>query len=311
MKTTLNSRIVRSAAGLLAAFAVSACSSPNPFIAHREQLADSFGKVSASQYGTAARELETVLAETNDDAKKFAVQRFYAMYLLTQAHMRASVKDSFLKEPAPTLARSGIGAASEGDSKQPSTVGHLVAAMMYASFAKDTYPAARGGQLVEKGEEVLPHELSGFDVETAQINLELCMLVVQAELGFESNVERTLDNSNEMWTDAGAIRLLDRTHFDTSLRPWVFYTLFDYLKTRNEPAAYRFGVLAMEHAGDANGTLGTKRTAGIIHWIKEGSHFVFKCPQCNSAAVPEMHACPTDQTPLIDFFAAERAPKPQ
>ena len=310
MKNSLRSRVSRTVASLLAALAVAACSSPNPFIAYREQLADSFGKVDAAQYGAASRQLETVLAETNDEAKKFAVQRYYALYLLTQAHMRASIKDAFLKEPAPSGARSGIGAASDGDSKQPSTTGHLVAAMMYASLAKDIFPAAHGGSLVEDGEEVLPHELSGFDVETASINLDLCMLVVQAQLGFGANVERTLDNSNELHTDAGAKRLLDRTHFDTSLRPWIYFTLFDYLKTRNEPSAYRFGVLAMESAGDANGTLGPKRNAAIIRWIKEGSNYVFKCPQCNSAAVPEMHACPTDQTPLIDFFAAERAAKP-
>jgi hypothetical protein len=299
------------AAAIVFALASSACSSTNPFVAHRAQLADASQKIGASQHGAAARELETLLAETGPDAKKFAAQRYYAYYLLTQAHMRASVSDAFLKEAAPSVARSGIGSATGGDGKQPSTVGHLVAGELYASLAKDAFPSARGAALVEQGEEVLPKELANTDFDTAQTNLALCELVVQAELGFQSNVERTLDNSNEMWTDAGAIRLLDRTQFDKSLRPWIYFTLFDYLKTRNEPAAYRFGVLAMEHAKDAQGALGSKRLAGIVTWIKSGSRYVFKCPQCNSDAVPEMHACPTDQTPLIDFFASEKPAKGQ
>jgi hypothetical protein len=126
-------------------------------------------------------------------------------------------------------------------------------------------------------------------------------------LGFGTTVERTLDASPPLLEPESCESLLESARLAPALRPWVYLAVFEYLRGRDQPAAFPFAVRTLETASAAGGSPGAARTDPIAVWLSSGSDYVFKCPQCNQPIVPALTACQNDHTPHLQFYAERRS----
>lgn len=296
--------IARLATALALLGTLAACKGPNPFAENEKRLRADLEKLDSGQLASASGDLESLLASTAGDADELKVQRYYAAYLLTQAHVRASLGAAFIKDAARSSS-TGIGGSTSASGAE---IAHIVATMMWANEGKELAAKAKGGALREDGVELLPPGLRELSPQLAESGLDVAMLVVYARLGFEDRVSKTLDASTALYKLENCEKLLDEARVEAGLRPWVYRTLFEYLRTRDEPGAYKFGVRLLETADASGGTLDKHATDAVIEWIRNGSHFVFRCGSCKQPVVPELRACQNDQTPHLSFYAE---PKPE
>lgn len=294
----------RFAIGLVLAW--SACAGQDPFVVNRERLEWNLGRVDRGDLSGACADLERFLAETSPEAWRFRMQRCYAAYLLAQAHIAASAGGAFLGSPSGVSA----GGLGSGASDPPFATAHVVAAMMWAHLCKDLLPAAESASAREGDVELLPTSLRARTFAQVSAALDVIVLVVHARLGFEDRVAKTLESSSALCEIVRCEQLLEESGVALALRPWVYRTVFHYLRDRDEPAAYLFGVRMLETASDARGTLGKADSDAVIDWIRHGSRYDFKCPSCNRSVIPEMRACEEDQIPHRLYYA-ERKPQQQ
>ncbi len=296
--------LARSLAASVVVVACAACSGPNKYLEYQKRLSADVEKVQAGQLATAGRDLEALIASTAADADTLKVQRYYAAYLLTEAHVRASLGSPFIKD-AQRVASGGIGGMSDDDGSE---ISHVVATMLWANYAKELAAKAKNGALRQDGVELLPESLRDLSPQAAESALDVAMLVVYARLGFEDRVAKTLDASAALYKLEACEKLLDDARVQRGLRPWVYQTLFAYLRTRDEPAAYKFGVRLLETVEASGGTLSKQASDDVVKWIRSDAKFAFRCPGCNQPIVPELRACQNDQTPHLSFYAELKQP---
>jgi hypothetical protein len=148
--------------------------------------------------------------------------------------------------------------------------------------------------------------LAQLDVERALQYLDLAEIAAHARLGFESSVARVLDREAEPPTLERMQQRIERAGLEAGLVPSLHLASFRYLRTRDEPEAYRFGALALDLAAGRDDVLGERERREIERWIEGGSAFEFRCPKCSLAVLPRLRACPNDQTPNVEFAARRR-----
>jgi hypothetical protein len=303
---------LRALAAALALGATFACASPRNFFAEYEKSLDTTYKtLEAGDPEGAARQAQDLLAATGGDAETFRVQRFYAVWLLTQAHVRASLGKPFIPEPPPPPSALSLGSSNARTERAETS--HVVATMLYAFYGAEAHPKVRGASMKEGDTELLPPALRALSPDVLSDNLDLCRLVVYARLGFTEDIHGVLSRSPEMQTLEKANARMDYAHLDPGMRPWVHYTLFDFLKSRDEAEAFRFGVSAWNHAANTQGTLSEHELDTVARWLPKTSTYVFKCKQCKLQADPQMLRighCRNDQTPLLDFFPDRKSSTP-
>lgn len=290
------------AAAATLAVSLAACSSSNPYVAHRESLARAEASLGEGRLQGATSELEGLIGATSGDHRKFAVQRFYAAYLLSRAHLAGSMGRPWYRDPQASRS-AGIGLGS-GTSGEASETAHLVASMLYSSYGVDWAGGAASGNRVVDGEPLLPDSLAALEVERAKAGLELGQLAVYSRLGFDDRVSGILDSSPMLHALDGCEAVLDRAEAQAELRPWVYLTLHRYLATRDELAAFPFAMRAID-AGE--GSLPGGVVPALSTWITRDAGYVWKCPECNAPLVPELGSCQIDQTSAYEFYAERRA----
>lgn len=272
------------------------CSSVNPYVEHRLVLEQAVEGLEQGDHARAVRSLERMLAKTDEQSRTFALQRFFATYLLTQAHQAANGASPFLEEPADDGA--GFRAA---DGTRPSRIGHLMAITYHSSFGRSWFDLARGAAPEVDGERLLPTGLEAYGPEKALAYMNLCYLAIHAELHFQDRVEEILFGMDELLDLDHCEDLMDSVALDPAVRPWVYLAVFEHQRTRDEPNAYRFGLRARA-AGRGHEAFGDELDAGIVRWILEESAYEFVSP-ANLPFDPALEGCTVTGTPNLMYEA--------
>jgi len=268
-----------------------ACTSVNPYLENRLVLEECVLDIDTSRFQESAHRLEVLLAETNGEARDFALQRFFAAYLLTTIHARASA-NPFLQEPVTKANSFG---SSQG--LQPSRLGHLMALIHDSGCARSLFEFASEAPLEQKGGKQLPAELE---------YLNLCFLAVHAELNFQDRIDEVLSNSREWLILDSCERALDQVALPAEVRPWVYLAVFEHEKHRDERNAFRFAIRARE-TGIHVPAFGRERCDRLAHWITEESSFRFISP-ANQPFDPALEGCTVTGTPNLNYEAIAKEP---
>ncbi len=280
-----------------------ACSSPNPFVENRIVLENAITHIESGETSTAARDLELMLATA--EGEEFYLQRFFASYLLTQAHGTASVQEPFLSEPVGTGDRFDVRSQSLNGGR-PSRIGHLVAMIYHSSHGRAWYGRTGESPLEWEGERVLPAQLESYGTENAAIYMNLCFLAVYSELNFQDGIAELLAGMGELTDLERCEALMDQVELEAELRPWVYRGVFEHQKKRDEPNAYRFAIRARE-TGSAVEAFGAELSAQIARWITHDSSYRFVSP-ANQAFDPALEGCTVTGTPNLMYEAVLERP---
>ena len=290
---------------LLVASTLVGCSSPNAFQANKAVLAAAETDISEGRIEQASGRLETLLTETSAEANTYAVQRFYAAYLLTRAHGEASFRNAFLTEARAGGSFNLSGGGSSG-SQAASPVGHLVAVTWWASFGRKWFAAASRASLDQGGESLLPANLADLSPENAHAHLLLSFLAVYSRLNFQDRTVAMLNDLRELSDLDRCNALLAEARVPQQMHPWIYRAIYRYLKKSDEPAAYRFGVMARRTAKFTTDTLGyfdKPMQAEIADWIAGQSRFTYRCPRGDTDFEPDLERCDEHGIDQIDYEA--------
>jgi hypothetical protein len=177
-------------------------------------------------------------------------------------------------------------------------MGHTQAALFYARSARATqYFAA------DDPPEGL--EFAGSH-DDAALALDLLEIVLLARLGFAESAARLLETRPGLMEAESAQELTERARLGGNLAVHLTLALFEIESLRAGPRAFELAVGVLEAADRHPGVLDREAVARVEDWIRTGSEWTFRCPECRQAAVPELRACPNDQTPLAGFFPERR-----
>jgi hypothetical protein len=299
-------------AGLLVALAAWSCASDDLPDQNRRRLELVAERLPDGDPRELARHMEELLAETEEASQDYALQRFYAAWLLTQIHAVSSLSQPFLTEVATSGHRvGGIGRRDDNPSgERPSPNAHLAASVHHARAARAAFDrAARSGPKLD-GVTLLPDSLWMIDLNDADANLQVILTTAYARLGFSQEVARILAESEGLVRLETCLGELERWRVPVELRPWVLAMIHDYLKSRDELEAYRFGVVAVEGAERFGHALPEERIAAIDRWIVAEAGVVFVCPQSHTAYIPGMRQSPISGVGHLDYVAVPRPAAP-
>lgn len=278
-----------------------ACTSRNLYVENRLVLERAMTDLKAGESERAAYTLESMLGET--DAAEFALQRFFAAYLLTLAHEEASAEGPFLEEPLEPSGRFDAGASG---SRRPSRIGHLMAVTYHASRGRSWYPLAGLSPLAVEGERLLPIQLEALGAQNALVYMNLCYLAVHSELNFQDRIEEILAGMSELTDLARCEAVMDRVDLPADLRPWIYRAVFEHQKRRDEPNAYRFAIRARETGKDVP-AFGQDLCDRIAYWITDESSYRFVSP-ANQPFDPALEGCTVTGTPNLMYEALLEQP---
>ncbi len=304
IQAMLDSKLTLAVACLSAALA--ACSSTNPYTDKYERLNAAYEQKSAGELEAAAGGFERLVDEVRSDGA-FDLQRFFAQYCLAQTHVDASLGSAFLTETS--TGPSGIGSTQAGG-RRPSEVAHMVASVYHGNRALGWAQPANGEPTEVDGQRLLPPALEDLGLEKAQTNLQINNMIALGRLGFFGKVAEALRLSPQLTRLDECRKLLADVNVPEDRRPWVYLLVHEFLRSVNEPEAYKFGILAIQRRDDARGTVTTPYVANVAAWIDSGSTLEFVCPRCQQLAIPDLEACIQDGHPTIDFTSRARAPRP-
>lgn len=285
----------RGAASLVLVFAA-ACASVNPYDINREELAAADKSLLNGEAKVAAKRAENLYAARAAEADEYALQRFFALYVTAQAHVRAAQTQSFLGNDA--------GASTLG-SARGTDIPHLAAALYYSSLARELAPKAAKAKPVVDGVRLLPPGLEEIGVDVASQRLGLARLVVHARLGFLASIGSELDAWPELRAPEGADSVLAIAKPDRELVPWIYYALFTQARLSSEKSAYMFGARARLLAEATKNSIPPERLAEIVAWVqqkRDNDRVVFACPKCRKPYLADKLRCVDDGTAITEFF---------
>ena len=267
---TSTARISTAALRLALAVAVTllaACSSTKTLYGqNRGQLASASESMEAGEYQAARTKLEWLLISTREEAGTYAAQRYWAAFLLARLNLEAGLRAPFLTEPRLT------GRATR---QEPSWVAHFVLASYAAAYAADWGAAAERAPQALDGQELLPPELADYGYDTTLEYLDLGSLLVLGRLLFDADVTSLLRSRPELLDLERCEALFEETRMTPAARPWILWVVHQYLRTRDEPLAYKFGIRARELGRDVAGAFPQSAGDEIAGWILNDSKYVF------------------------------------
>lgn len=235
------------------------------------QAAAGFGELAQAE-----RELATLFSDEVPRARRGEV--FWAGWFLAHAHARLAF------EPAREVGLGG-GAARAA---------HAQAAFYYARSGRlelDVAPDRPPAGLEYAGDR--------FD---AALGLDLLELALEGLLGFQERVARRVGAQGDLALPGGAVRLGEAAHLDGFTRVRLDLALHGHFGRNDPERAFEFAARALEAGDRSTGILGEREEAALEAWIRTGAGRPFRCPECRQPAVPELRACPNDQTPLARFL---------
>jgi len=304
---------IASRVALIALMAVAAaCQSVEPSVV-RGELERAHGLYAEGDYEGAADKIDEILAATSGEPDQFAVQRFYAAFLATQAHLAAACLDEpFLTERS-----------YQGGSPKPSRIAHAMAELLHASNGLAWWESDPAAMSMEDLGGLVPPGLAAEGFEAARTNLHLAMLAAYAALRFddqartvleapelaaiEERVEQQLSSGTraeaaDVWAEE-----MKRVSLPESVHPWVYLALF---RADDDPRlAFVYGMSALVE-GRGPGGLDELTQAEIVDWIDHGTEYEFQCRECGQVIRPRNgETCLTDNEPYLTADYEKRRPK--
>jgi len=293
---------------LLASVSFVSCSSPKLYASYNDKLVTASRNFEERRYAEVARQTQDMLIDSAPQSSTYRLQRFFAAYLLTRAHMQASFDAPFLKEP-----RTGenlFALASSGDGNQvASPLAHLVSTIYHASLAREWANRVTSSPFEVDGQKLVPDDLALLGIENAFNHLLLCQLTVYSRLQFDEKVSQMVESPQlrSLQEFAACERMVDTARVSPEMEPWIYYALFEFIKRSDETAAYKYGIQALAKArqldSDAADFVGE-----VELWITDGSKYRFYCPQCKEAVVPRTDSCLECRVSNLEF-EFERKPR--
>lgn len=293
---------------LLGSLALGGCSSINKFKQPYDTLAAALQTYERGAYGETVDSCEGLLAATANEAKEFAVQRFYAQYLLVKAHAAASAGNAFLREPRQQVLLIG----GQGASDQPSETGHMVATVSLAGTAIAWAPGVSNGPWESAGQAFVPAELRAISPARAADSLRLACLTQYSRLGFFGRVNESFGASREIAKLAGCQQLLAGLDLPRDLEAWTYLAVHRYLRSlpnrEVQGDAYQFAMQFLH--GNARATsIDPEILREIDTWVTHNQYCTFRCPACQKEYVGGSPACRWDPTPVIAFVPVWKSPQ--
>ncbi len=264
---------------------LASCGGANPYVQNRETLDAGFAQIKSGKLDAANTTLEGLIMATNEDPRMFALQRYYAAYLLSRSKLEASVK-------------------AKGDD----WLGPTVAANYYRSYARDWESDARASKPKdETGEALLSETLAAISLDDVDAYLDLMWLITSGRAKFLTEVGTLVNEDSRFATVTSAeMRAIELGLTDAGM-PWLMLALHKHFHDKNgqEETAYRFGIRARE--------LGKKQPTGfpasysreIVDWITNHPTHAFKSSS-NIAFDPNEDFCVESGEPNIQFKAIRK-----
>ncbi len=278
----MNTSITKLALFVPAAFVLAVgCSTQKIYGENRNLLAASLASLESNDLQRAEAQATELLVNTGSVADDYTLQRFFANYVATRAHMQAFFGSPYLTEPV-SGAWAGLGGQ---ESRRSSRVAHLVATNYHGTYGLDSFPAARHADLVDDGEKLLPPELEELGAEGANLHIKLCLLTVYSRLQYQDQVNqvlRAIDGSTDL---ARLDEMLDRAEIGEAMRPWIYSAVFENLRRIDEKAAYKLAIRTLDAAVSSEAAFGERERRAIERWVTEDSSYTFRCPECPDAPV--------------------------
>lgn len=273
----------RLVAGALGALVLAGCSAPAPRAERAAQLETQLAALrdanAAGEFVRAADEAERLLAQIDRSDALGARAALDVALEAGEAHARLAVSAPFLREPDAD----GVW--------QVSPIAHRMAMARYYALARSLSRRAE----VRDDQESLAEALRGADLKE---------FAFHAQLGLEPSCRAFIQRASELHDPRRASELFQRMPL-AGLRPWLYAELFEHQRSRDERAAFRFAVMAIDEAPSASG-FGAARVAQLERWIASESSLEFHCPKCDLAVNPGLRACPNDRTPNVEFVGRKR-----
>lgn len=263
---------MRRAAVLLVA-GLAACGSAPERRPPSGEVARAVAASSSGDLAQAERELAPLFVDDVPEARRGEV--FWAGFVLARAHARAA------------LGAGGDAGPGGGGAR----ASHAQAALYYADRAR---------RALESSGERPPAELDDAGTrDEAALALDLLELSLQGLLGFDERVARMVQANAELLRPGGAERLAREARLDAPLEARLDLTLWEHWAPRDERRAFDLAVRTLTASDAAAAPLAPRDVARVEAWLRRDGRF--RCPECRQAAVPELRACPNDQTPLARF----------
>ena len=273
----------------------SACSSVDPYRRPFEQLEVAEAQLDGDDFRGTVRTLEELLAETEEAAPKFALQRFYADYLLTRAHVRASLVAPYLTEIVPNPS---ISSSVAGGKVRPSRNAHLMAALMHRSFALGLREAAMLSDTESIGGPLLPPALEGFAIPNVGNYLFIAALAAYGNLGFEDDVRRVVKDEPELSSVPQTRAFLATAEVGEEWHDDVFVFLFRALRTVDRIEAFHFAISALAESANSDGTFGLDPL--VLGEIGDFMQSGFTCTSCGKPVIKNEWICPYDNSEYME-----------
>jgi hypothetical protein len=235
--------------------------------------------------------------------------RFWAAFVLAEAHGLAAVNGAFVEELSSTGRIGAIGTGASGPRPaRASPVAHLVASVYHAGVARSLAQGAASAGAHADARSLLPAALRELSPADAAANLQVLVTCAYHRLGFEGEVARALEGNSELLRLEDALAFLERVQVRTELRPWFCAAVFEHLTSRNEREAYRFGVIAVEGEERFGSALAGEEIRRIEDWIVEDARVMFVDPRSQTPYLRGQRRSPISGVPHLEYVAVERIP---
>lgn len=309
MQSSTQHRFRAPRAALLLGLALTSCKTEALFTDNRAKLQTAYDRIDAGELEEATWELEELIVQSENEPERYPLQRYVAAWLLARIHTDASLGMPFLTESP----RDGAGVFSlqglPSNHSLPSPIAHQMAVTYSASLGRQWFSDAKAAEQTEEGQPLLPEQLAGFSIMSSQAYMTLAMFTVFSRFDFPERLKEVVTGIPELKDLASCEQLMNFAGVSDAMRPWIYRGVFRYLSEVDEPAAYKFGIKALQTARLAKGTFTRAHKDAIEKWITVDSSFDFVCGkgQCKQRVIPSEPRClACQQTLSIDFLAVPK-----
>lgn len=287
-----------------------ACAGPKIKPAPPAPLLEAYGMIKggadATPYATdsaaaSALALEGMLAATQKTARQDADIRFWTSYCLALLHARAA-DEPFLADRGPAWldANALESVDTSAVAPRPNETGHLLASIDNATRALSLM-RNRNADLIEYMDQPVP---GGFGRVNTRLRLIIAMSFTR--LGFDKRVEEALARTPKLLSLNTYAEFFEEYGIRTGLRPWMCYMVSHHLRTRDETAAYRFAILAIEGQNRFGTALSATGVLELEDWILRGADSRFVCPQSETEYLPGQRSSPISGISHFEYVAVRR-----
>jgi hypothetical protein len=258
------------------------------------RLDTSYELTTKGQYTEAIDLLENLLADVEPQQETFALQRFYASFLLTQAQILQTGKE-----------RSDLPATKfQAHRISP----RALMAMFHLGAARDLAEAAAASPGVSpSGQRLIPGRLEAMSIDTILTHLDLLVIAFYGGLRFQDKMRISIDRlktAGDVTKLESCEEVFDQTRVLERIRPWIALALSRYLRLSDPQEAFRFAVRALRQGGLKSDPLSSEE---LVHWIKSGSTLEFKCTNCDRTVVADRDTCYNCGESYLKAYGVKRA----